>query len=150
MVNFAYSDGPRLLAEGGLDLRESGADLRVLLVMELSTAGSQPSAVFVSDITTLDEHNGANYARQSLSAQAVMKNGAPDYDTKLTAANVVFPNLGVGSRKCRGAIVYVHSGADSANRLLYWIGHSGFPFDANGLNATIAWNTAGVSRLKPA
>lgn len=146
MANYVTPHAKHLLGAAGLNL--STADLRVLLVMSNSTAAADLlTAEDLADITTLDEHDGANYARQPLANEAYAKD-VPNARTELDADDVTFASLGAGTRQCIGAILYVHVDGTAANDIpIRWIDTPGFPFTAAGADFELRWNAEGVLQV---
>ncbi len=152
MVNFTYRQY-RLRSQQGLqDLRETGDDVRAILVMENTTAEADKGATFVGDITTLDEFDGAGYpttfgTRVALGNQALNEDAANDR-IELDADDVAFGALGAGTRELAGLILYVQGSSDADSPVLCFIDtvSSGptFPFAANGGTVTVQWDPEGI------
>lgn len=143
MANFIYNEAKRAIAEGEIDFGSGGTDIRALLVMTNTTADTETNANTISGFTTLDEMNGANYARISLSSEVVnedVANNRAEFD----AADITWSALGAGTRQVQALIIYKHVGADSSNVPIAFIDTGGFPFTANGGNVTIQWNAEGI------
>ena len=143
MANFIYNEAKRAIAEGEIDFGSGGTDIRALLVMTNTTADTETNVNTISGFTTLDEMNGANYARIALSSEVVnedVANNRAEFD----AADITWSALGAGTRQVQALIIYKHVGADSSNVPIAFIDTGGFPFTANGGNVTIQWNAEGI------
>jgi hypothetical protein len=143
MASFFYTDFRRGLLSGEFDLHTAGDDIRELLVMTNTTADTQEDSKFISDITTLDEYDGASYARKAYTGEVVAAdntNNRGEFD----AADVQYATLGVGTRQAQARIIYKHVGADSANLLIAFVDSGGFPFDGNGGNVDVVMNAEGI------
>jgi hypothetical protein len=143
---FVYT--PAKAALGRAELNPLAQDWRVILVGTNSTCESQQDAEWVSDLTTLDEYTGAGYSRVSLSSVTVTRDDAGNRGW-IDAANAAWPGLGAGVRPISNAILYVHAGADSANRLIGCFGRGGAsPLNGNGGTFTLTWQDAqGLLRI---
>lgn len=103
----------------------SGKDVRVIPVMSNTTAGSSQDADFISDITTLDELDDANYtsptSRVALTGEAVTEDDANDRAKFTVSAAISITGLaGDYSRPVVGLVFEDYIGADSANRFIYF------------------------------
>lgn len=123
----------------------STVDWRVLLTMSNYDYATEKDDSFLSTMT-LDECDGANYARQALASEAWTKD-ATNNRSELTADPVVFSALGAGTRQNESAVLYIHAGADSANIPALDMNEGGFPFDGTGSDNTITFDAEGVIQL---
>lgn len=139
-----YNSFKELHAKGQINLLTD--DIRALLVMTNSTAWSENDGkVYLSDLTTLDEMNGANYARKVLTNKAITKDDGNDR-AEFDADDLTFASLGAGARQVKGAVIFKHvtSGADSP--LVAAIDLPS-PVAADGTNFVIQWNAEGILQL---
>lgn len=121
-------------------------DFRLLLVMANSTAPTSFSAEFVADIATLDECNGAGYARTAIAGRTISTDTVNKI-VSLLATQTDMPATGAGSRKNIAAIIYQHVGADAANPVFAYLDDAlWFPFDAVGTPIRFAWSALGIVR----
>jgi hypothetical protein len=118
-------------------------DIRVLLVMTNTTADTEEDVDTISAFGTLDEYDGAAYARQQIANQATVEDEANDRG-EFDGDDVTFATLGVGTRQCQAALVYHHVTNDADSVPIAYIDQGGFPFDGNGGNVTITWNAEGI------
>jgi len=154
MANFMYDHAKAGIMSGAIDL--DTMDMRILMVMSNSTMGTEKDIEFLAGAhplgpTTLDECDGATYARVALAAEAVSVDH-PNNRGEFTATSLApaWATLGVGARQNIGIVVYVHVGADAANIPVYWIDTCtgvGFPFDGNGGVVNITWNAEGIGQV---
>lgn len=115
-------------------------DIRALIVMSNSTAGADAAAEFVGDIVTLDECDGAGYARTPLVGRAIDID-APAKIVKLLADQTDFPATSPGSRQNAAVVLYQHVGADSVNPLLVYLDDAPwFPFHGLGTPIRMVWH----------
>lgn len=123
-------------------------DIRVLLAMSNSTAGSELDAQTVGGFTTLDEFNGANYTSggAALASKTVTRD-TTNHRGYADAADVTFSALGAGTRNIIGALVYKFVTNLSSSIPIAWFDQGGFPFNGNGSNVTLVWNAAGVVQI---
>jgi hypothetical protein len=146
MASFGYTPFKTLLGQGGLDFREAGSDIRVILVMSNTSADTDQDAQFVNNIGTLDEYDGANYVRKSLAAQA-MNEDLPNNRSEFDATDLTWSALGVGTRQCVGAVVYKFVTGDADSPVICYIDTGGFPFSGNGGDVSILWDEQGIAQL---
>lgn len=139
-MSFVYTPAKTALLNGDLDFAAN--DMRILLVMTNTTADTEQDAQFVGSITTLDEMNGTNYARQALGSEAVNEDAANNR-AEFDATDAVFTNLGAGTRNVAGIVLYKHVTNDADSPLVAYI-DDGFPYVANGATLTIQWNAEGI------
>ena len=133
------------MLKGTIDF-DAPNDFRVLLVMTNTTADTEEDVATVSAFSTLDEYDGANYARQELSSDTVTKDSTNDrgeYD----AADITFTSLGAGTRQAQAAVIIKHVTNDTDSIPIAYIDTGGFPFAGNGGNVTIQWNSEGILQL---
>jgi len=142
MANFVYTVAKAELLKGTLDF-DAPNDFRVLLVMTNTTADTEADVATVSAFTTLDEYDGANYARKELASDTVTKDDANDrgeYD----AADITWTALGAGTRNAQAAVLIKHVTDDTDSIPIAYIDTGGFPFAGNGGNVTIQWPAEGI------
>lgn len=136
MASHVFNAAKTRFWNGGIDLDTD--DIRVALLMTNTTADTENDAkVFISDITTLDEFNGANYARTALASEQVTTDDGNDR-SEFAASSITLASLGAGTRSINGALIYKHVGADSANILIAWIEFSATP---DGNNFIVNWDS---------
>ncbi len=146
-MSFVYTPAKTLIATGGLNLAEAGADIRAILVMANTTADTEQDAEFVGDITTLDEMDGAGYARVALANQVVTED-AGNNRAEFSCDAFTWAALGAGARQVVGMVLYQHVGVDDAsNPVLAYIDTGGFPFAANGCDVTITPSADGLIQI---
>lgn len=143
MANFVYTKAKHLLLAGDIDFDEAGDDIRVLLVMTNTTIDTEEDEDFIGDFTTLDEYDGANYARQTIDNQVTAEDEANDRG-EFDGDNVTIANLGVGTRQCQALLIFHFVTNDADSVPIAYIDQGGFPFDGNGGNVTITWNAEGI------
>ena len=99
----------------------TGETISVALVMSNSTAGEEDSAMdFVGDLTTLDEFDGANYARKDLANVTIERDDA-NTRAVLKADNPTWADLGQGTRDGAGLLFYVQKTNDADHELLAFV-----------------------------
>lgn len=137
MASFAYNEAKRALLQGEIDLATD--DIRVILVMSNTTADTEQDVNTISGITTLDECDGANYARKSLANEAVSEGaGKAIFD----ADDSVWSALGTSGtgRQVVAALVYKHVTNDADSVPLCYLDGTGFPFDGAAADVTVSWH----------
>lgn len=118
-----------------------GTDLRFAIVMSNTTADTETEAQFVASFTTLDEYDGANYARQSV-ANEVAAVDLANSRFELSFDALVFATLGVGTRQAVALLQLLHvtTDADSLPDARYEFS----AFDGNGENVTFTPDAEGA------
>ena len=143
MANFVYTRAATNILKGDMDF--DGHDFRVALVMTNTTADTERDAATIDAFTTLDEMDGANYARVAISGEEVNEdtgNDRAEFDDD--DSNVTFSSLGAGTRQVQGAVVLRHITDDTDSVPVCWIDTGGFPFTANGSDVVIQFNAEGI------
>lgn len=143
-MSFVYQRAKELIATAGLNL--STADLRVALVMTNTTTDTEKDKNTFAGFTTLDECNGANYARNDLASVTGVRDDG-NLIWYVDAADAVFTNLGAGTRQNQAALLHVHNATPGNEIPVAFIDTGGFPFDGTGANNTIQWAALGILQL---
>jgi len=152
MANFQYTYAKAKMQSADIDLNAD--DIRLLMVMSNSTADTEKDVQFISGatgFTTLDECDGAGYARVALVGEAVTADEANDrgeFDANDLAP--AWAALGVGTRQNIGIVIFKFVTNDADSIPIYWIDTCtgvGFPFDGNGGVVNITWNAEGIGQI---
>jgi hypothetical protein len=143
-MSFAYTPAKYGIARSTLTWHTS--DIRVLLVMSNTTADTDQDAATISGIGTLDEYNGASYARKTFAGIATNEDD-PNNRAEMDADDITWSTLGVGTRQAVGMVVYKFVTNDADSIPILFIDSGGFPFDGNGSNVAVAWNGEGIAQL---
>lgn len=159
-MSFIYTPVFKRILDGDYDFADTALDLRVILVMSSTTAGTDEDAAVLSDIGTLDEFDGTGYTAHSAGgtaltseATSLQTTGVPgvnddDDRAEFDAANVTMSTIGAGTRNVQAAIVYRRVDDTTANdQPVAYIDTGGFPFAANGSDIVITWNAEGIIQL---
>ncbi len=120
-----------------------GGDVRIDLVMSNTTFDTEQDDEFVGDTSTPDFYDGATYARQALTSEAVATDSANDRG-EFDADDAQFATLGVGTRQAVAIVVFLFITSDALSPLMCYVDTGGFPFDGNGGNVDVAWNVEGI------
>ena len=141
MASQVYNAAKKGLLDGSIDLDTD--DIRAILVMANTTGDTEnDTKVYVGDLTTLDEHDGANYVRKALANEAVNKDDANDR-AEFSADDVTWSSLGAGTRNCVGLILYKHVTNDADSPLIAYVEFAS-PVTNDGSNFTVQWNAEGI------
>ena len=138
------------IAKADLDL--DVANLWVALVMTNTTADTEDATITtMSNFTTLDECNGANYVRKKLASLAVARDDTNHWIT-LDAADVTWSALGNGTRNVQAALIYVDADddgdpADDANNTPVALLDFSATQAPGGSDFQVQWNTTGLIKL---
>jgi hypothetical protein len=119
-------------------------DVRAALLMSNTTGDTDEDATFIADIGTLDEYDGASYARVALSGESFAVDTTNDR-FKFDATDFAFSTLGVGTRQAVGLLIYLHVSNDSDSKPLIYIDGTGFPFDGNGADVNFTIHADGLA-----
>lgn len=130
------------LMSGDMDLNAD--DMRLVLCMTNTTADTDVDADNTGTYT-LDEMDGANYARQALANEAVNVDDANDR-AEFDADDVTINSLGNGTRQMQGFLIHEHITNDAGSFPLCW-GDFSSTINPGGSNFTIAWNAEGIVQL---
>ncbi|HET6327065.1 MAG TPA: hypothetical protein VFG04_20460 [Planctomycetaceae bacterium] len=123
----------------------SGATIKVALCMTNTTADTVFNAATVSALT-LDECDGVNYSRKTLTSLAANQD---DTDTEgvFDADDVTFSSLGAGSRASQGALIFKFGTSDSDSVPLLWVEFTS-PVTHDGTDFSIVWNSSGIAYVQ--
>ena len=141
MASFVYTPAKTKVLTASFSY--ATADMRIILCMTNTTADTDQDAEFVASIGTLDEYDGAAYARKTLAGEAVnedLANNRAEFD----ANDIQWAALGAGTRQAAGMILYRFVTNDADSPVVAWIDSGGFPFSGNGGNVDVAWNAEGI------
>jgi hypothetical protein len=144
MTTFVYNEAKRAFLAGELDMDSD--DIRVALVMTNTTADTEDDTNTISAFTTLDECDGANYARKVLGTLAIVEVPASNKAT-FGAADSVWTALGDGTRQVAGALIYKHITNDADSVPIAYLDGGDFPFDGGGADVTLAWASGIILEL---
>jgi hypothetical protein len=143
-MSFAYTPAKEHFAKGTLAWQTS--DIRVLLVMANTTADTDQDAGTISAIGTLDEYDGASYARKAVTGEAVNRDDANNR-AELDANDITWSALGAGTRQAQAMVVLAFVTNDSDSIPIAYIDSGGFPFAGTGSDVAVTWNAEGIVQL---
>jgi hypothetical protein len=126
------------------DMDLNADDMRLILCMTNTTADTDVDADNTGTYT-LDEMDGANYARVALANEAVNTDDANDR-AEFDADDVVFTALGNGTRQVQGALIHEFITNDAASFPLVFVEFAA-TINPGGSNLTIAWNAEGIVQI---
>ncbi len=105
-----YNEGS--LRIGGADFDYLSETIELWLLMTNTTCDTEDDGIALdTDFTTLDEHDGANYARKTLGGKTLTKEDASNR-TVAKATDVTFTALGAGARDVDGFMLVWIDGAN--------------------------------------
>lgn len=132
---------------GDMDLSSTGtggATMKLLLAMTNTTADTDIDSSHVGDLATLDEMDGANYARVTLANQTVVEDTTNDL-AYFDADDVTFTSLGNGTRQVQGALIFQFITNDAGSFMFCWVEFAS-TINPGGSNLTIQWNAGGIAK----
>jgi hypothetical protein len=141
MASFVYTPAKTKVLNAALNFATQ--DFRIILVMTNSTADTDQDLEFVGSIGTLDEYDGATYARITLAGETVTEDPGNNR-AEFSANNISWATLGAGTRQALGMILYRFVTNDADSPLVAWIDTGGFPFSGNGGAVNVTWNAEGI------
>jgi hypothetical protein len=142
MAKFWFTKTLEAAIKGDLDL--SGADLRIKLCMANNTCVTdRATAVYLDDITDIDEYDGTGYTEITCAGLAISTDGAvPQVEVKVNSGSWGSA-VGAGTRNAVGYLVYQRIGSDpSANPVLGYSTEGGFPLNGSGGPFTLTADAA--------
>lgn len=114
MGSLVYNNAMLLSVTGSLNLTEGQDDIRVALVMTNTTVDTEEEVAFVGNFSTLDECDGANYVRKTLSSQAVAIDTTNDR-VEFDCEDLTWSGLGNGTRDLQGMLFFKFVTNDAAS-----------------------------------
>lgn len=127
------------MMSGDMDLNAD--TMKLLIGMTNTTADTDVDSDNVSNFT-LDEMDGANYARQTLANIAVNVDDVNDR-AEFDADDVTIAGLGNGTRSMQGFLIFEFITNDAGSFPLCW-GDFASPINPGGSDFTIQWNAEGI------
>ncbi|WP_425618055.1 hypothetical protein NA78x_001748 [Anatilimnocola sp. NA78] len=125
------------------DYLASSDDIRLIGVMSNTTADTDnDDIVYVGDIGTLDEFNGANYSRPALASEVVNEDDTGD-EAEFDAADVTLTALGAGTRSLAGWVMYRHVTNDADSPVIGYLEYA-TPKTPDGSDFVVQWNAEGL------
>ena len=153
MASFIYNKTKTDIAEGGVDFREAGADMRVILVMTDSTCSTEDDTATMTNFSTLDEFDGSGYTQQaSNTAISRIDNQIAEEDlannrNEFNGDDIAFGALGASGtgRSITGAVILRWVTNFGASVPVAFVDFTDFP--ANGSTVTIVWDPQGIIQI---
>lgn len=141
MADFWYNNAK---AQVMTDLNLATDDMRMLLVMSNTTADTDVDLVNPADFGTLDEMDGAGYARKTLAGESVTFDAANNRG-EATFTAPVWATLGNGTRAVVGSVLikFVTNDADSINVAFFDLGS----ITPGGSDLTLTPNAEGALQI---
>ena len=156
MASFIYTVSLTDVAEGVLDFREAGADLRVILVMTDSTCSAEEDTATITNFSTLDEFDGSGYTQQASNTaisridNQVAREDLTNNRNEFDGDNIEFGALGASGtgRSITAAVILRWVSNFGASIPVAFVDLTDFP--ANGSTVTIVWDEQGIIQIKNA
>jgi hypothetical protein len=130
------------MMSGDMDLNSD--DMRLFLLMTNTTFDTDVDSDNTADYT-LDEMDGANYARQTLANEAVNTDDTNDR-AEFDADDVSIAALGNGTRQMQGAGIHEFITNDAGSFPLCWIEFAA-TVNPGGSTFSIQFNAEGIVQL---
>lgn len=147
MASTVYTYALAKLMSGDIDLNAD--DIRFALMMTNTTCDTEVDAQIITGVngfTTLDECDGANYARKALANEAVAADEANNRG-EFTSDAVTWTALGNGTRQIDGILVFKFVTNDGDSIPIMWIDPAGWPLSPGGADLTVTPNAQGLLQL---
>lgn len=119
MASLVYNNAMLLMGTAGLDLTEGQDDIRVALVMTNTTADTEEEIALMNGFATLDQMDGANYARKTLASQAIAIDTSNDR-VEFDHEDLTWTALGNGTRAIQGMLYLKHVTNDTDSIPLFF------------------------------
>lgn len=142
MASFCYIPAKKYLWDGTVDLNTH--DMRILLVMTNTTVDTDTTAATISGFGTLDEMDGATYARIALTGEAVNEDD-PNSRAEFDANDINWPTLGNGTRQVQGAVIFRFVTNDADSIPVFYIDLTP-TINPGGGSFSISWNAEGIAQ----
>lgn len=120
MADLVYNNAMLISVTGSLNLTEGQDDIRVALLMTNTTADTEEEIALMNGFATLDECDGANYVRKTLSSQAVAIDTTNDR-VEFDCEDLTWTALGNGTRDIQGALFLKHVTDDTDSIPLFFL-----------------------------
>lgn len=127
-----------------MDLDEAGDDMRAVMVMTNTTADTDID-IDNTGSYTLDEMDGANYARKTCDNQTVSTDDANDR-AEFDCDDFVYTALGNGTRQAQGLLIHEHITNDAGSFPLAFVEFSS-TINPGGSTLTVQVNAEGLVQL---
>ena len=145
MASLVYNNAMLDSVTGDLDLAEGQDDIRVALLMTNTTGDTDEESANVAAIGTLDEMDGANYARKTLASQAVAIDTSNDR-VEFDFEDLTWSSLGNGTRDVQGMLVLQHNTNDSDSIPIVFVEFSSNQ-SPGGSDFTVTMDAEGVLQI---
>lgn len=146
MASLVYNNTLLMLGKAELDFIEGQDDIRVALLMTNTTADTEEETALMNAFTTLDEMDGANYARKTLASQAFAidtTNDRAEFDHE----DLTWTALGNGTRAIQGLLLLKHVTNDTDSIPLAFIEFASTQ-NPGGSDFTVQVNAEGMLQLR--
>lgn len=148
-MSFPFLEAARALAAKEIDF-DSDTFKIALLMANSDVISKRATALFVADIT-LDECDGANYARVTLLNPTISVNaGALRIEIAPDDLTPAWALLGAGTRNNIGMLLFKFVTNDAASVPVIWYDDaaSGFPFNGTGGDRDVTWSAQGAIQIQ--
>lgn len=140
MADHVFTPALALLVAGSLN------DLRMALLSTNTTADTEVDAENPADVTTLDEFDGAGYARQALTGEAVNVDLANDR-AEIDANDPTFPAMANGTRQIQGWMILQNVDGTNANDLNKFYQDFSSTINPGGSSLQVQFNAEGIVQV---
>ena len=145
MADLVFNNSMLDSVTGDLNLTEGQDDIRVALVMTNTTADTEEETTFVDQFSTLDEMDGANYARKTLASQAVTIDATNDR-IEFDFEDLTWTSLGNGTRAIQGILIFRFVTNDAASVPIAFVEFSATQ-NPGGSNFTVTIDAEGAIQI---
>lgn len=147
-ASLVYNNAMLDSVTGSLNFTEGQDDIRVALLMTNTTADTEEETATVSGFSTLDEMDGANYTRKTLSSQAVAIDAVNDR-VEFDFEDLTWTALGNGTRAVQGMLIYKHVTTDADSVPIAFVEFA-VSQNPGGSNFTVNVNAEGALQIAQA
>lgn len=139
-VDHVFTPALALLVAGSLN------DLRMMLMMTNTTADTEVDAENPADLTTPDEFDGAGYAEETLTSEAVNVDLANDR-AEIDADDATFAALSNGTRQIQGWMIKQNVDGTDANDLNKFYQDFTATINPGGSALTVTFDAQGIVQI---
>lgn len=145
MADFVYDHFKYLMGTGAIDLDSN--TFKAVLLMTNTTADTEKDKALMNAFTTLDEMDGAGYARVTLTTKTIQEDNA-NHRGELHCDDIAFGAVSAGTRNVQAILIYKHVTNDADSIPCFYIDSAPqLPFAANGSTVTIVINAEGLLQI---
>jgi len=147
MASQAFNIAKKYLSNAEINPQADTIKVALLMTNQTVDNGTSKDCDNIDAFSTLDEFDGTNYTRQTLTINPAVDDAADRAEAIESSGTTKFSGIMAGTRAIDGALVYLHvSSSDTLNIPIGWVEFTA-DITANGGDVTITWSSNGVWTL---